>query len=244
MPKEKCGCSDAPATGAAPSTHSPAQPEHVKEYAAHFVNPPADFVKEKAAIFQIERGTIDLRPPLYLCLTAGRWTRFHAQKDFAQASYHASDYLHYVTPTDLDHLKAIAGVPNAVHQREPGRYRHDCGKWRVEMHHLPPETTIHLNKLSPPQRDAVRDLSLNLLFGPVDPARASEPPYKAVIESMLTRAAKLPTFVGKNLYVCPDETVEFIGFAAVYFDNVVVHGNGRILLGAGTKLHAYQVKHA
>jgi len=54
----------------------------------------------------------------------------------------------------------------------------------------------------------------------------------------------VPVFVGNDLIVCEDEEVEFNGYAAVYFNNVVVFGNGKINLGSNTKLHAYQIRHA
>ncbi len=247
MAKKDCGCSDAPAEAADSGPGARPQPDQLEQYAAHFIDPPHEFIRAKADIFQIERGTIDLRPPIFLCATAGRWTRFHPQKRFDRAAYEATGYVHYVATKDLDHLKALAGVPSDVYRALGG---HGDGSGRcgfrarpVEMHHLPAEGAIQLNTLSPAQRTAVRDLSLNLLLGPVDAKRAAEAPFKAVVDSMLGRVARLPTFVGKDLFVCPDETVEFIGFGAVYFDNVVVVDNGRMLLGAGTKLHAYQIKH-
>lgn len=250
MAKEKggCGCSDAPAAAADAPDLAKRQAENLKQYKAHFVDPPGEFARAKAAVFQIDRATIEQRVPIFICGTAGRWTRFHPIKRFDPTIYETGDYLHRITPKDLDHLKGLAGVPNEVYRASRERESAGCGngfrQWPVEMMHLPAEGTIQYNRLSPAQRVAVRDLSLNLLLGPVDAKRAAEAPYKAVIDSMISRVANLPTFVGKDLLVCPDETVEFDGFAAVYFDNVVVMGNGRILLGGSTKLHAYQIKHA
>ena len=249
MAKDKgdCGCADAASAADAPDI-ARRQADNLKQYKAHFVDPPAEFAREKAEIFQIERATIEKRRPMFICATAGRWTRYHPIKRFDPTIYQVSDYLHRITPKDLDHLKALAGVPNEVHRAIRERESTGCGpgfrQWPVEMMHLPSEGAIHYNRLSWEQRVAVHDLSLNLLLGPVDAKRALEAPYKAVIDSMLGQVVDLPTFVGKDLLVCPDETVEFTGFGAVHFDNVVVLGNGRILLGGGTKLHAYQIKHA
>jgi hypothetical protein len=49
--------------------------------------------------------------------------------------------------------------------------------------------------------------------------------------------------LAQDLIVCPDQVVYLRSFAALYFNNVIVYGNGQIFFGPGTKLHAYQIKH-
>lgn len=220
----------------------------VRVHKDQFVQPTPEFVKEKSEVFQIDRGSIEKRPAIFMCPpSVPHKVVFHPTKRFDPSIYEVEPYLHQVSPKSLNHLKQLAGVPNEVHvhsqKQSGGCCSHGLRLRAVQMHHLPTEETIHFNRLSAEQRAAVQDLSFNLLMGYADSTVAEKPPYKAIVDYVIGRVVALPVFVGKDLLVCPDQTVEFSGFAAVYFDNVVVVGNGRILLGNHTKLHAYQIKH-
>ena len=213
--------------------------------AAIFCSPP-EFIKKKCEVFQIDRIQVERGLYIFIC-DLERKILFHPVKRFDPSIYEVEPYLHYVTPKSLDHLKELAGVPNEVYanlMKQPG---HCCTVGvrlrSVRMHDLSIGETIYFSHLPAEQRVAVNDLAFNLLMGYADSDVTQKNPYKAVVGYMISRVVAIPTFVGKDLLVCPDETVEFSGFGAVYFDNVVVVGNGRIRLGNHTKLHAYQIKH-
>lgn len=220
--------------------------EQLRRHKDIFVQPTPEFLRTKLEIFQIDRTKIVGLPPVIVC-GLERKLKFHPTKKFDPGIYEVGPFVHRVTPKSLDHLKQLSGVPNdvyvAMRKRNLG-----CGEGPrlrpVDMRYLPADKAIHFDRLSAEQRIAVRDLSFNLLMGYADPGATRKQPYAAVVEYMLKRVVEVPTFVGKDLLVCPDETVEFSGFAAVYFDNVIAVGNGKIVLGDSTKLHAYQIKHA
>jgi hypothetical protein len=219
---------------------------HLRIHKDQFVQPSAEFMRQKSEVFQIDRGRIENLAAILIC-GLERKTVFHPVKRFDPSIYEVEPYLHKLTPESLDHLKQLAGVPNEVYaslRKQSGGFCKDGVQLRsVRMHDLPTEGTIHFSHLRAEQRVAVKDLAFNLLMGYADPAVVQKPPYKAVVDYMVGHVVAAPVFVGKDLLVCPDETVEFSGFLAVLFDNVVVVGNGRIVLGNNTKLHAYQIKH-
>lgn len=218
---------------------------NLQQYKDHFVQPTAEFIKDKTEVFQIDRQRIDEMLAIFACGLRSR-LRFHPIKRFDPTIYEVEPFIHRLTPKSLDHLKHLVGIPNEVYaglQKRSGGCGDGVRLRTAEMHHLGSDKTITFNRLTTEQRVAVRDLSFNLLMGFAEVELTRKAPYASVVDYMLGRVINLPTFVGKDLLVCPDETVEFSGFAAIYFDNVVVVGNGKIILGDSAKLHAYQIKH-
>jgi hypothetical protein len=223
--------------------HGARHDESLRNYREHFVEPPPEFVRKRLQTFDAEPAMISELLAIIIC-GVDRWVKVHPKFKFDPSIYEIDPYVRYVNVRSLDHLKALAGVPNEVHEYAR-KYYGECvcaTKREVAWQHLPPPG-FRFDRLDSAERTAVHDLSFNLLHGHADEAMVSKPPYKSIADYLLQRAKVLPTFVGNDLLVCPDQTVQFSGFAAVYFNNVVVVGNGRIFLGAHTKLHAYQIKH-
>ena len=101
---------------------------------------------------------------------------------------------------------------------------------------------INVSRLNPEQKVSVYQASEVLLHGPADSRVLAQPGYKQIVAAMVAGAKNVPAFLAKDLVVCDGDTVDFSGFAVLYFNNVIVQGSGQIKLGNNTKLHAYQVK--
>ena len=152
----------------------------------------------------------------------------------------------YVTPRDLETLKELAGTPQRAFAR-PARPARPIEPAPVPEHvvrglrALPQKVSIA--KLAGEPRAAFFHTAEQLLHGPADEKVLARPGYAQVVAAMVKAAARLPVFVGPDLVVCDGDSVTFAGYGALYFNNVLVEGSGRIVLGNHTKLHAYQIKH-
>lgn len=218
--------------------------EHYRRYRDQMVTPSPEILKARLAPFQLDPSHIAAIPPLTVC-DLDRTLRLHSNRRFEPEIVQVEQYVHSVSPVSLDHLKELVGVPNRVHEYRV-RMKEPCSctsSRAVRMHDLPQQGGFRFDRLPPEARVAVRDLSYNLVYGWVDADQTKRPPYAAVADYVLERVKKLPVFIGNDLVVCPDQTVSFSGFAAVYFTNVLVVGTGKIFLGDHTKLHAHQIKH-
>lgn len=240
---------------------------HYRDYKEYLVEPPKDFLKAKSEVFGIDLEKIEV-VPIFIC-----GIRNELKKAVIIDSRRATDldlprppedkipvdnvlpvnlkeYTHILRPNSLNHLKELVGAPSEVHQVRTQTNASAFNLpfsgsqlWPVELRHLPTEKNFQFEALRPEQRLAVQNMGLNLLHGSVDTEMIKQRPYAAIVDHVLRRASQLPTFLCNDLIVCPDEKVFFSNYAAVYFNNVLVVGNGEIHLGNHTKLHAYQIRH-
>ena len=221
--------------------------ERHKEFSSYLVSAPNEFVKAKMEVFQLDESILDKVFPIIIC-GIKQHVFLHPKKTIDLSIVEVGPYTHYVQPGSLEHAKDLFGVPNKVHQitRKEGMFCECNNRWKAQMNDIRTLDTskgVVFNELEGNQRTALHHASLSLLYGYVDESSVARQPYKQVADYLLGRLDKLPVFVGNDLIVCPDETVEFKGYAAVYFNNVVVIGNGQVNLGNYTKLHAYQIRH-
>jgi len=218
-----------------------------RKHEQYLVDPPTEFVKAKAEVFQVAPDVIDAALPIFYCGHPELPVLdLNPKKKYGPPTViDPVAYTHAVAVKSLDHLKNLVGVPGStqraraklnVAQRLPA-----CTQ--IELRDLPATKCIELDSLDARQRLAVHRLGAALLHGPVDDAALELQPYAAVVRYLLARASALPTFVGSDLIVCPHHTVRFTQYAAVYFNNVIVYAGGKIHLGNNTKLHAYQIRH-
>src|SRR5215217_6606018 len=164
----------------------------ISRYREHLVDPPAEAIREKLAIFGLEPATLDPLLALAIC-DIGRIT-LRPPKQVDPSIVEIEPYVHFLTPRTLDDLKEWGGMPNRIlsHASKCSVLLRD-----VRMHNLPAEQRIRFERLESEQRIAVRDLGFNLLYGYAAAEMISRPPYKAVVDHMLERARRFPVFVGK-----------------------------------------------
>jgi hypothetical protein len=222
----------------------PTGKEALAKYKKHFLKPPPEALAKRLEIFGVSARDFEKAPQITIC-GIRETIVLHPKKQFdphiVEGDPSPVRFIHEVTPKSLEQLKELVGVPNRVLEKQ--LHKPTGPLRRVPMQHLPGGEKFEFAKLKPQQKRAVHDAAFNILYGHVDMEAAQRPPYRAITAYMLQRAAKIPTLVLKDLLVCPDQTVQFQAFGALYFNNVVVVGNGRIFLGDNTKLHAYQVTH-
>lgn len=147
-----------------------------------------------------------------------------------------------IKPRSLDHLKDLAGVPNAAVLRSRKIDPCGCQPRPTRLHLLPPAKRFAFSKLGAEQRQAVQDMAENLVYGYADPDALELTPVAGVRDFVLRRAGELPVLALKDLIVCDGEKVVFNGFSTLWFNNVIIEGSGEIVLGHQTKLHAYHVE--
>jgi hypothetical protein len=208
------------------------------DHQKHLVIPPPEYLRAKLEIFGRDLSTA---PPLpFICQHFKDYSvSISPDKPFDPHIGELQKYIFTLKPESLDHLKEITGIPNQVLEHNSScAVRHD-----VCLHHLPPRDGFSFESLKQEQRTAVRNMALNLLYGPTNKERVSRPPLSGVVEFMLHQSARLPIFLAPDLVVCPNHKITFSGFAALVFNNVVVYGNGSIEPGNRAKLHAYQISH-
>lgn len=153
----------------------------------------------------------------------------------------AAPIVHYVTPKSLDQLKELTGVSNRVFEQNPQH----CGPSLCDVgtQLLGGQGSRSFGRLERERQTALLNAGQALLYGRADADVIKRPPYDALVKQMVKRAVRLPTLLAQNLIVCPDQVVHLQSFASLYFNNVIVYGNGQIFFGPGTKLHAYQIQH-
>lgn len=214
----------------------------VKDYKQHIVKPDLKKLESKLKLFGFGRIEEIPQMPLICRLKKMGPVILHPKRTFDPHIGEIREFVRPITCDSLQKLKALVGTPNEVaakHQKlqTASRIR------KVEVQHLPVDSKFRFKELQAPARLALTDMAHNLLHGFVDEDRVKRQPYKAVADYMIGRAKDLPTFVAQELIVCPGETVYFSGFAAMFFVNVIVYGDGQIKMANNSKLHAYQIKH-
>jgi hypothetical protein len=161
------------------------------------------------------------------------------------------DFIHPLDPVSLDDLKNWFGVPNESARRLMNETRtlSDGGQvWgaltRVRIRNLP-ERSFDFKRLDPEQQISVRKMANNLLYGFVDPEEARKPQVSAVVNYMLEQSHALhpKIFVAPNLIVCPDDNIVFDNIPVLYFNNVLIYGDGEITTRGHTKINAVQMRH-
>ena len=213
---------------------------------AHLAIPPDDEVEARFNRLLLEPGLRMDVPPIHVCgvdqTVVFEPERAKIPDGLLPEETTVQAYVHYLSARNLNDLKEWIGIPNRSFARVRSELDPDPLRG-VNIADLPVTEQIEYERLSYREKVAVADLRIGLLRGEVDGELIENPPFKAVAEDMVRRSAALPAFVGNTLYVCDGDTVKFTGFAVLKFDQVIVEGEGRLFLGPGTKLHAYQIAH-
>lgn len=217
----------------------PTTDKRLAKHAKHLIEPPKEFLEEKLKLFNTKPAEFDKLDPLLICALR-KGVLIHP-KSAKPKLIDIVSHTKAVTPQSLDVLKEIVGVPNRAYAKNPRQV--------PQLHALEARTvaklpaTVAIAKLQPEARETFFKVSHDLLHGPTDARLLARSGYKQTVAAMLKAAQRIPVFVAPDLIVCDGEHVTFGGYAALYFNNVIVYGSGRITLGKNTKLHAYQIKH-
>lgn len=215
----------------------------VKDYKQHIMK--ADLKKLAGKLRLFGYSSVEELPtlPLICRLKKAGPIILHPKHKFDPHIGEIRKFVRSITPDSLHTLKALVGVPNEVALKEQRRLQTGTYIRKVQMQDLPVESKLRFKALDLQARTAVTDMAHNLLHGYAEDDRIKRQPYKSVVDYMLERAKDLPTFTANELIVCPGETIFFDGFAAMFFVNVIVYGDGQIKVSNNAKLHAYQIKH-
>jgi len=208
------------------------------KFARHLAQPPTEFLEQKLPLLRTTQQELTELSPLIVCALR-RVAQVHPK--YAKPKLiDIVSHTRIVTPRDLGELKELMGSPfHAFEQRPAGDLALPVLEPRA-LAKLPEKITISRLKLE--DKTTFFEASHALLHGPVDSRVLGRPGYKQTVAAMLQAAKNLPVLVAPDLVVCDGDAVDFSGYAALYFNNVIVEGSGRIILGNNTKLHAYQVK--
>jgi hypothetical protein len=216
------------------------------KYRKHFRDFDDVEVGERVASFGLDASVVRQSAAVVICQLrdATKWVTIKKVRPW-------EPYIHELRPRTVHDLKRWVGIPHEVAEKndavsflrqaqpEPQAFR--AGEPPVGLHDLPTTRSFTFKRLGARERLAVRDVATQLLYGEAHDDRLKEQPYAAVVKYMLEEAKALPAFVGKDLLVCPGHTVSFPDFAVVYFNNVVLVGDGQVVLGRQAKLHAQQI---
>lgn len=215
--------------------------DHVlKDFQKHLLKPDLKTISRKLKAFEIDNpGNLPHMP--YICLpTISRTVTIKPTQKHHEILGDLSPFIKFITPKSLTDLKELMGVSNEGYQKKDPT----CNSLRcIQSQHLPGEDDFSFESLTTERREAVLDMAHNLLYGYADEARIAQSPQRGIVRYMLARSSEIPCFLAKDLIVCPNRTIEFKNFGAIYFNNVIVYGSGRIILHNKTKFHAYQIKH-
>ncbi len=155
------------------------------------------------------------------------------------------EHVNRLGPHSLEELKRWLGIPDDVYLQRQNKTL----EWiaRLPSIHMLPmdELRFKFESLDNEQRSAVFQWARFLLYGPTYDVsdKLDRPPWSGVINYMLERAKKIDLFVAPDLIVCRGDVVTFDNFPMLYFNNVLVYGNGRIRMGNNVRLHAYSIRH-
>lgn len=168
------------------------------------------------------------------------------------ADRHWREFIHPLDIVSFDDVKNWFGIPNHLARRKLSDLRPAAdgapaagGLSKVNKRLLPDKRGFSFEKLDGPQRAAVRQMSLNLLYSRVSDSELRDKKISAVAEHML-QAAKVrePMVLSiPDLVVCPDDEVVFDRISLLLFNNVVIYGSGRITTIGHTKIHALNLTH-
>lgn len=213
--------------------------KRLAKHAKHLLEPPPEFLAQKLKLFNTTATEFNKLDPVLICALR-KMVLIHPTKAKPKLIDIVS-HTKAVTPETLDDLKEIAGVPNRAYAKSPRQVPQLHGVEARTVAALP--ATVTVSKLKPDLKKTFFQVSHDLLHGPTDARLLSRSGYKQTVTAMLKGAQRIPVFVAPDLIVCDGDEVTFGGYAALYFNNVIVYGSGRICLGSQTKLHAYQIKH-
>ena len=212
------------------------------KFTSHLLQPPPDYLEQKLPMLKTTQAQVNALDPLIICGLRGIAT-VHPTVTKPKLIDIVSHTIQ-VTPASLEELKELVGVPTRAFARRvqpagaPTRLLHAVTPKMVAS--LPEKITV--SKLQLEQRTSFFQVAENLLHGPTDEKTLDQPGYRQAVAAMLRASARIPVFVAPDLVVCDGDAVDFTGYAAMYFNNVIVQGSGRIILGHNTKLHAFQIK--
>lgn len=211
----------------------------IKKHEKHLAVVSPDVVKRNLEFFRLKDVIMEMLP--IICLS------FSAKPPFAEYR----KWLHPLYPQSLDDLKNWFGVPNEVAKgllKESRIICNECKPWsgatQITPKALPQKAGWDFSKLDNKQRLAVRQMSNKLLYGYVSPESQKTASTEGVVNYMLAMAKlkAVQIFVAPDLIICPDEVVEFNNVSALYFNNILIYGNGKLKTKGNTSIHAVQIK--
>lgn len=218
-----------------------AKVDPVKDYKDHILKPDSAKFTAKLKDLGIDYESLPEMPLICRLKKIGP-VILHPKQTFDPHIGEIREFIRTITPKSLHHLKQLVGIPNDVAFKQQNRFQASTLARKVKLQDLPVESKLRFRSLDVQQRTAVNAMAHNLLHGYVDDDSLKRQPYKSVADYMLESAKDLPTFQARNLIVCPGETIFFNGFAAMFFQNVIIYGDGEIRMSNHSKLHAYQIK--
>ena len=199
---------------------------------------PPDVLYQRLQGFRLDPNVIAV--PSFICLSA------IIQEPFGKYR----QWLHPLVPRTLDDMKNWFGIPNEAAKRLANGQATFAGgvRWCKPSElprALPMIQRFDFSSLDLEQQQAVRQTAETLLNDYVDPAVAARPPIAGVINYMLETAINHgpKILVAPDLVVCPDNVMEFKNIPVMYFNNILIYGNGRIVTKSKTKIIAHQIQH-
>jgi hypothetical protein len=211
--------------------------EHCLDHDKYLAKVSYEVVRKRLEVFHLKSTAIEVLP--FVCRSfqiAAPFTEFR-------------EWMKPVDPENLYDLKNWFGVPNETAQRMLSQTRSSSvdAKWchapDEPPRALPMMRDYEFGSLDPEQQVAVRETANNLLYGYADPEKIQQPPWSGVINYMLKESEGLKIFVAPDLIVCPDNVIKFKNIPALFFNNILIYGNGRIITESKTKVHAFQIRH-
>jgi len=214
--------------------------DKLAKHRRYLAEPPADYLEEKLGLFKLKPDDLMKAPSVVICGLRSE-ARIHPVAGARPKVIDVVSHTKRLRPASLDELKELAGVPTRALTRARDVVPPLPEVDTRALAKLPAKLSVP--KLTGAQRTAFFAAGENLLRGRTDAKTLARPANKLVAGTMLKLARDMPMFYAPDLIVCPGQTVTFASYAVLYFNNVVVYGNGRIRLGDNTKLHAYQITH-
>jgi hypothetical protein len=139
---------------------------------------------------------------------------------------------------DLDHMKELFGVPNAVFEHNGTTaetlYAVDEAALLAEGPHMLAAAGTH--------EGHSRKMALNLLLRWADPALLKRSPYKELVDFMLAATDGLKAVVGDDLVVENGATVDLGDHPIVSFNRIIIHGTGQLVVHDHQKVSANTIQ--
>ncbi|MEI7993717.1 MAG: hypothetical protein WCH01_02315 [Methylococcaceae bacterium] len=223
----------------------------------HALEPPDDFLRHKSEVFGIDiKAKVENVLPIMVCQNLGILFNKHLPLIVAykgdlipgpppdprsRFKYLGFDeYSYPVSINSIDNFKQLLGVPNTILEKKESSLNVKA-RFPVSMNDLPTEKNFKIQNLDQRKRLAMQHMLTNVRFGYIDDEFRKSRTYE-VVDHWIKTEPKIPVFLGNDLLVCNNQCIEFHDYGAIYFNNVIVYGNGRIRL-RGASLHAYHIKH-
>jgi hypothetical protein len=214
--------------------------DDIKPHEKYLAKVPREVLRKRLAVFRLKEEVMDVLP--FIC------RKITVKAPFTEYR----QWLHPLDPISLDDLKNWFGVPNETAGYLLSKTPTVSSKSRLSFNFseslpraLPMMHHYEFESLDQEQRLAVQQTANSLLYGYVDPKQASQPAVSGVVNYMISAARKLKVavFVTPDLIVCPDDVVEFENVPLLFFNNILVYGNGQIVTKSKTKIHSFQIRH-